>query len=438
MNDLSIEYVPPGDLKPWARNARTHSRRQIRQIADSIRTFGFTNAILVDDTGRVVAGHGRLLAAQLLGLDRVPVVRLADMSEEKLRAYVIADNRLAEIAGWDRGLLALELGELANLETGFDLTITGFETAEIDLMIAGDAAKPDPADQPVEVQDGPAVTRAGDIWNLGRHRIACGDALQADTFDRLMDGGMARMAFCDPPYNVPIDGHVSGLGRIRHAEFAMACGEMSEEEFVAFLAAALRNVAEFSLAGSLHYVAMDWGHLFELLAAGRQVYTELKNICVWVKTNGGMGSFYRSQHEMVCVFKKGTAPHVNNIQLGRFGRYRTNVWPHAGANSFGGDRDRTLAMHPTVKPVALIADAILDCTNRGDLVLDAFGGSGSTLLAAERTGRRGRLVELDPKYVDVTIRRFRGMTGEDARHAETGLTFTEIAALRAAGETDNV
>ena len=235
------------------------------------------------------------------------------------------------------------------------------------------------------------------------------------------------MVFTDPPYNVPIDGHVSGLGSVKHREFAMASGEMSETEFTKFLTDVLGNLAKFSADGAIHYVCMDWAHLRELLNAGHAVYDELKNICVWAKTNGGMGSLYRSQHEMVAVFKSGTAPHINNVELGRHGRYRTNVWTYAGMNTFGAERDEALAMHPTVKPVALVEDAVLDCSDRNGVVVDAFLGSGTTLIAAESAGRRCFGLELDPEYVDLIIRRWQKMTGESAVHAESGLSFDVLA-----------
>jgi len=429
VDDLTIETMPVSALEPYARNPRTHTKEQVRQIARSIETFGWTNPILIDGSGGVIAGHGRLEAAKLLGVDRVPTIRLADMSEAQIRAYVIADNRLAELAGWDDELLAIELQALSEIDLDFDIEITGFATAEIDGLIAGlngDEAD-DEADRLPEVDETvPPITQPGDLWLLGRHRLLCADATKAESFTRLMDGETARMVFTDPPYNVPIDGHVCGLGSVKHAEFAMASGEMSEAEFVAFLQTVLRHMVGVSTDGAIHFVCMDWRHLFELLTAGRKVYSDLKNLCVWNKTNGGMGSLYRSKHEMVAVFKAGDAPHVNNVELGVHGRYRTNVWDYAGINTFGKDRDADLAMHPTVKPVALVEDAILDCSRRGDIVLDAFSGSGTTLIAAERSGRRGFGLELDPQYVDATLKRFRDFTGEEPVHAASGLTLAEL------------
>ena len=364
----------------------------------------------------------------------MPTIRLDDLTEAEIRAYIIADNKLAENAGWDREILAIELQGLIELDNDFEITITGFEMPEIDILIgeldADEAA--DVADEVPEVNDGPSVTRTGDIWCIGKHRLICGDALEPDGYDRLLDGAEAQMVFADLPYNVAINGHVSGLGKVKHREFAMASGEMTEAEFTAFLAAALQNLADHSADGAIHYFCMDWRHLFELLSAARGVYSEFKNLCVWNKTNGGMGSLYRSKHELVLVFKAGTGPHINNVELGRHGRYRTNVWDYAGVNSFGKNRDAELALHPTVKPVKLVADAILDCSMRGGIVLDAFAGSGTTLIAADRTGRRGYGIELDPRYCDVIVRRLTAAAKVEAIHAETGKTFPEIARGRAA------
>jgi DNA modification methylase len=320
----------------------------------------------------------------------VPTVRVDHLTPAQIRAYVIADNRIAENAGWNRELLTLELQELS-VELNFDVTVTGFETAEIDLLI--NELTEDTADDADEVpaidRSVPAVSRLGDRWRIGDHFLLCGDALKTDSYVNLLGAQKAQMVFTDPPYNVAISGNVSGLGKVKHREFAMASGEMSAHEFTEFLEEAFLRLAEFSTDGSIHFTFMDWRHVRELLEAAAKPYSELKNLCVWAKTNAGMGSLYRSQHELVFVFKKGTAPHVNNVELGRFGRNRTNVWNYPGANTFGSDRNAELAMHPTVKPLALVADAILDCSKRGGIILDAFAGSGTTLIAAEKTGRRG-------------------------------------------------
>ncbi len=411
------------ELKPAARNARTHSRKQVRQIADSIRAFGFTNPVLVDQDSQVIAGHGRLAAAQLLGLERVPTLCIDWLSDVQRRAYVLADNRLAEKAGWDRGLLALELGELCEL--GIDETLTGFEIAEIELILdAGDGDKVSEAVP--ELADGPAVCQPGDLWKLGRHRLLCADALEADSYRALMGRDKARLVVTDPPYNVPISGHVSGLGKVRHREFVQGSGELSDREFLQFLTSALAAMAKSSREGSLHYVYMDWRHLPELIAAGRAVHDDWLNLCVWAKSNAGMGSLYRSQHELVAVFRKGKRPHVNNVELGRNGRHRSNVWNYAGVNSFSAERDEALAWHPTVKPLEMIVDIIKDASDRDEIVLDGFGGSGTTLIAAEQCGRTARLLELDPLYCDIILRRFEAACGQMPELASSGETFRDV------------
>jgi len=427
IRDLEVEAVLASALKPSPRNPRTHSKKQVRQIAESIKTFGWTNPILVDGERGVIAGHGRLEAAKQLGILHVPTIKLEDLSEAQKRAYVIADNKLAENAGWDTETLAIELQALTEIDLGFDIETIGFEMGEIDLLIDGLSDDEDEIDQvPGIDRTLSPVSQVGDLWQLGEHRLLCGDSLEAASYVRLLAGELAEMVFTDPPYNARINGHVSGLGAVKHAEFVMASGEMSEAEFTSFLEKALANLSAVSIDGAIHFVCMDWHHLFELLVAGRAVYSELKNLCVWAKTNGGMGSLYRSRHELIAVFKHGTASHINNVELGRFGRNRTNVWEYAGINAFGAARDAELAMHPTVKPVALVEDAIKDCSRRGGIVLDAFVGSGTTLIAAERAGRRGFGIELDPHYVDVTLERFRTEFGEEPVHVESGLTFSEL------------
>jgi DNA modification methylase len=434
MQANNIEAVPVAKLRPYPRNARTHSKRQIRQIAASITEFGFTNPVLISDQQEIIAGHGRVEAAKLLGMQTVPTVRLSHLNEAQRRAYVIADNKLAQNAGWDQELLALELQALMDLD--LDVEITGFSLPEIDLVLDGAfESSPDSGDNgdnevPPLGTPGTAVTRQGDLWLLDRHRLLCGDSRDAPAFACVLDGEPADLVFTDPPYNVPIDGHVCGLGRIRHREFAMGTGEMSPEAFTAFLRLTLGHAAKLCRDGSIAFVCMDWRHMGELLDAGQAVFSELKNVCVWNKNNGGMGSFYRSKHELVFVFKVGNAPHINNFGLGETGRYRTNVWDFAGVNTLRGGRVEELAMHPTVKPVALVAEAIKDCSRRGGRVLDPFGGSGSTLIAAHKTGRRAHLIEFDPAYCDQILRRFERLTGKEPRLAATGQTFEAVAEER--------
>lgn len=436
LRESRVALVSIAELKLYPRNARTHSAAQVREIANSIRSFGFCNPVLVGDDNVVIAGHGRIEAARLLGMERVPTIRLSDMTPAQRRAYALADNKLAEKAGWDEELLALELEYIAELDIDFDLTLTGFETGEIDVLLdSADGGATD--DEVVEACNlGPAVTRPGDLWVLGEHRLLCGDATSANAFERLLGASRAEMVFTDPPYNVRIDGNVSGLGEAAHREFAMASGEMSEGAFVEFLSTILGRLFTYSIDGSIHFVCMDWRHCFELLSSARAVNAELKNVCVWAKSNAGMGSLYRSQHELVFVLKNGSAPHINNVNLGKHGRNRSNVWGYPGLNGFTEERQETLLMHPTVKPVALVADAIMDCSKRHGLVLDCFGGSGTTLLACERTGRVGRLMEIDPIYVDVAIRRFQKATGTMAINAESGKKFSDLELERGGSEPD--
>jgi DNA modification methylase len=430
---LEVVYRPIGEMKPDPANARQHSKQQILKLVNSIETFGFNVPVLVDAELNVVAGHGRLAACRELGIAEVPTLCLDHLSPAQLHAYMIADNRLTELAEWDDRLLAKQLKDLSLLGLDFSLEVTGFEMAEIDLRIASleDLTEPDddPTDALPESPTGPPLSKSGDIWLLGRHRVLCGNALDAAAFAVLMGEERAAMTFSDPPYNVPIDGHASGLGAIHHRPFPMASGEMDKTQFTAFLGQACRNLGAFSIDGSLHYLCMDWRHLEELLAAGREAYSELKNLCVWVKDNCGMGSLYRSQHELVFVFKHGGNGHRNNVQLGQFGRNRSNVWHYPGANSFArcGEEGNLLALHPTVKPVAMVADAILDCSARGDIVLDAFLGSGTTVIAAERTGRRCFGLEIDAAFVDTIVRRWQRLSGGSALHGVSGRGFDDLA-----------
>jgi DNA modification methylase len=428
-----ITPLPPGSLRPYAGNARVHSKKQIRQIAKSIERFGFTNPVLVSDEGEIIAGFGRVQAAKLLGLPMVPTLALSHLTATERRAYVLADNQLALNAGWDKEILAIELQAL--VDSDFDVEVTGFSTAEIDLTLdeaqeSSISGRPAPEDEipPIGVEP---VSRRRDLWRLGRHRLLFGDARKASDYARLLDGETVDLIFTDPPYNVPIDGHVSGLGRVRHREFAMGVGEMSEEAFTAFLTETLGAATKICRDGAIAFVCMDWRHFGELLAAGKKVFLELKNLCVWNKRNAGMGTFYRSKHELVCVFKVGDAPHTNNFSLGETGRYRTNVWDYAGVNSPSATRAEELAMHPTVKPVALVADALRDCSKRGDVVLDAFGGSGTTLIAAQKCGRSARIIEYDPLYCDTIIRRYEKLTGKSAILVSTGESFEDVAERRA-------
>lgn len=437
VSQTGVHFTDIKMLKPHPTNPRTHSANQLREIAKSIQTFGFVNPVLVDEENRIIAGHGRVQAAQSLGMKAVPTVRIEHMTEAQKRAYIIADNKLAEKAGWDEALLWLEFSYLASLELDFDLTVTGFEVPEIDLLLYAPVKQEGPEEAEtleLKIPDQP-VSRLGDLWQIGPHRIFCGDATKSESFKTLLADKKANLVFIDPPYNVEINGHVSGTGQ--HAEFPMASGEMTQSEFTSFLAASFHNIVQYSEPGSIHYVCMDWRHLEEVLIAGKLAYSVLKNICIWNKTNGGMGSLYRSKHEFIFVYKNGDAAHVNNIQLGQYGRYRTNIWDYPGVNTFKKERGNELAMHPTVKPVALVTDAILDCSAPKDIILDCFGGSGTTLIAAEKAGRTGYLMELDPKYVDVIIGRYQDTYHTKAILSATGQTFCEVKKQNAGVKSKN-
>ncbi len=408
---LAVTYRPVDSLAPSPRNARTHPKRQLDQIVASIREFGFTNPILIDPDGAVIAGHGRLLAAKAMALAEVPTIILEGLSEAQKRALRLADNKIALGAGWDVDLLKLELAELSTLDVEFDLSVTGFSTGEIDVALKG---APDPDDEAIPAVPKTPRTRLGDIWVLGDHRVGCGDGRDLAFLQAVIgEGTSVDAAFLDPPYNVRISGHANARGR--HREFAMASGEMTDEAFRAFLADSLGACARVSRDGAVHFVCMDWRHMDEVGSVGNSIYGELLNLCVWNKSNAGMGSLYRSKHELVFVFKVGTAPHFNAVELGRHGRNRTNVWDYASVNSLAGSRRQDLALHPTVKPTALVAYAIQDVTHRGELVLDTFLGSGTTLIATERTGRRFRGLDIDPAYVDVAVERWAAMTGGTPR-----------------------
>ena len=423
-----IALLPIKKLKLNPKNARRHSDGQVALIAANIDKLGFNVPIIVDETDTILSGHGRLAAARHLRLKVVPTIKLEHLDEHQKRAFVIAENRLPQLAEWDEEVLSRELDDLLKIEDtlSFDVEVIGFDTADIDQLLqadGNDTRAPEPA-PPEPGLD--AVTQSGDMWLLGEHRLLCGDACDQSAHARLFDGATAQLVFTDPPYNVQIDQKVSGGGRVRHREFAMASGELSSEEFSTFLTKFLRSTARHSTDGAILFVCMDWRHADVLSLAGENAGLELKNICVWVKPNAGMGSFYRSQHEFVLVFKNGTAKHINNFGLGGRGRHRTNVWRYAGVNSWGADRMQQLAMHPTVKPVAMIADAIRDCSRRNGIIFDPFTGSGSTIIAAERTGRLAYALEIDPIYVDVAVRRWELETGKHAYLAEGGRTFADI------------
>jgi DNA modification methylase len=430
LTDLQPVMMDPWKLTPLGEETRTHPPKQIRKMCRSIRTFGFVYPVLADEKGRVIAGWALVLAAREMRLTEVPVVTVTGLAEARVRMLRLALNRLAEDSHWNRDALRREFSDIMQIETEIEIADSGFEVAEIDAITIDDGS--DQEDELPRVQnDRPSVTQLGDMWIAGQHKILCADACNPTSYARLLERERVDLVFTDPPYNVAIEGHVSGLGATKHPNFVMGAGELSAEEFQAFLRDALGLAARYSRDGAIHFCCMDWRGLETLFAATRGIYSELKNLVVWNKTNAGMGSLYRSKHELIVVYKVGTAAHVNNVSLGRYGRNRTNVWDYAGQTALRGAKSK-LHLHPTLKPVALVADAIRDCCNRDAVVLDPFGGAATTAIAAEKTGRRARLIELDPKYVDASVRRWQRLSGASAVHLETGRTFDELAPEREA------
>ena len=426
LRNLNSKSVLVADLKPLGRQTRRHPPSQISKIKACLREFGQVLPILTDPNNRVVEGEALVAAARQLGLVEIQAVCVSDLSETQLRRLRLALNKLPEYATWDLEALKLELSEIVQSEPHVNLENTGFEIAEID-SILDDGGVGEEDELPEIDEQARPITQVGDQWNLGDHIIRCDDALKFESFAHLLGPELAGMIFTDPPYNVKIAGNVTRSRFAQRHDFAMATGELTAPQYQTFLQTPLNHCARFSKDGSIHYVCIDWRHLRELFAASESVYTELKNLVVWDKTNPGMGSLYRSQHELIAVYKSGTAPHINNIELGRHGRNRSNVWHYAGQSTLNGTRKSKLLLHPTVKPVALVADAIRDCSNRGDIILDPFGGAGTAIIAAEKTGRRARLIELNPVYVDVTIQRWQRLTGRAVYHAVTGRPFSSSA-----------
>ncbi len=436
-NSQQIEYWPTANLRPGPR-VRKHPEVQIERIRASIERFGFLCPPLIEPTGEIIAGVARVEAARRAGFNELPVLVASNLSAADIKAYRIADNKLAEMSSWDKDVLKLEFEGILEINYTFDLQFTGFNTAEIDLVLNPiDTSEEDSPDDQAPAPSAVGVTRVGDVWMLGDHRLICGDALSSETFDLLMEGAKARLVLSDVPYNVPVDGHVGGLGKKHHREFVQGSGEMTDDEFADFLCKAIMVMAANVVDGGIVALFIDWRSVEIMLRVGRELGLKLLNLVVWNKSNAGMGSLYRSKHELLLVFKKGKSPHVNNIMLGAMGRYRTNVWDYAGVNTFGAGRMADLEAHPTVKPVAMIADAIMDLTHRNEVVIDSFVGSGTTMIAAQKTGRIARCAELDPLYVDVAIRRFKARFGIDAVHQPTGMTFDALAAQRAESRAED-
>lgn len=434
-----LEYVSPDAVKPHPRNANRHSRRQLKKLADLIARLGFINPIIVDDQDRVVAGHARLAAAKACNLPEICIIRLSHLSPAELRAYMIADNAIGRDSEFDDALLAGELSDLLpllNLE-GHDGSLTGLDIPKIDLLLSNHVDSEGSLEDEVPDPSKEIVSRLGDQWELGEHFVHCGDAKSEEDMAALMRQRRARIVFTDPPWNLPTR-FFQGRGKIRHRDFAEGFGEKSDAEFAEFLVQVFRQIERYSINGSAVYVCGDWRHIIEFVAAGKAVFGKLRNLIVWSKTVPGLGAPYRSQHELVFFFQNGEGQGPDNIELGKHGRNRSNIWVYPGANTFRKGRLEELAMHPTVKPVAMVADALKDASARGDIVLDPFMGSGSTIMAAERVGRRAYGLEINPQFVDVAVKRWQIATKRDAILVATGQTFEEVAEERTQDRKGNV
>lgn len=435
---IQVEYADLTKLKAYDKNAKTHNEKQLQALAASIKAFGFNSPVLIDETDSIIAGHGRIEAAKIIGLTEVPVIRLSHLSEVQKRAYRLADNKISELGGWNEDVLRLELSELETLCNDFDLTLSGFDSVELDVLLDDSSKEKKPNEKLNNVpfvSEDDVITKPGDVWLLGKHRVICGNSQEADTFTKLMAGKKASLCLQDPPYNVKIQGHVCGNGKTKHKEFAFASGEMTDDEFTAFLKKNFELCAQNLKSGALLYAFMDWRHASHILSAGASV-GQLINLCVWAKETAGMGSLYRSQHELCFLFKNGKGNHKNNVELGRNGRYRTNLWRYQGVNGFGRHK-KDLALHPTVKPVEMLYDAILDVSSRGDIVLDSFLGSGSTLIAAEKAKRICYGIEFEPLYVDTVIRRYQQLTKCEAVRESDGCKYNVLAAEKKLKEGDD-
>ena len=373
-HDLRPRRVDMPELRPLGREAHRHSARQVGKIAASLQRFGCVTPIVVAN-GRVVAGWAVVMAARQLGLSQIPAITVTDLSETELRALRLALNRIPQDATWDQKSLAQEITEI--LEASQDILVEhlGFETGELDHILSGDCGLAQEDDLPQTPDGTVVVSRKGDVWKLGEHRLLCGDARAPESYAHLLGADKAQMAFTDPPYNIGIKGNVSGLGKLKHSDFIMASGELSRTEFAA-------SCKPRSASGGLfgqrrgHFVCCDWRHVAEMLTAGGQIYGQQLNLCVWKKSNAGMGALYRSRHELIFVYKVGKAAHINNIALGKYGRNRCNIWDYVSQSALNGTCKSKLSLHPTVKPVALVADAICDCSHRAGIILDPFGGAG--------------------------------------------------------------
>ena len=427
---LQTEYIATSTLTPMPGAPREHPKSQIRALTKSFEAFGQVLPILIDAEGRIISGAAQWDVAKRLGMTEVMVIRVEYLSEPQIKALMVALNRLGDLSKWNEQALSTILLDLRELDLDFDIEATGYTEIEIELRIEGIDDLDEPEAEQVLVGDGPTVTSLGDLWQLGDHRLLCADTLKEESWAALMGEDLAALVVTDSPFNVPIDGHVTGQGKFKHRSFQMAVGEMSPAEFTSFLRTSMEHAHRWSKPGSVHVWAMDWRHVNEITTAAQAVYERYLNMAVWVKDRPGMGSWLRSQHELFFIFGKGGAAMRNNVQLGRFGRSRSNVWfhPSAASTARSSDEGNPLSWHPTVKPLALLTDILLDSTIKGDIVVDPFMGSGTTLIAAEKLGRLARGIELDPAYCDTIIRRWQRWTGETAVRVADGAPFPALEA----------
>jgi DNA modification methylase len=439
ISGVVIERVATESVKSNPRNAKEHPELQIALIAENMRKFGVNHPILIDENDTIIGGHGRIAAARLLKLREIPAIRLANLSPQEKRAVALADNKLAELGRWNTEMLRLELNELT-IDAGdltFDYAITGFDTVEIDQIVCGEpsSGNRDSADEvPLPAAVDAVMTEAGDLWVCGDHRLYCGSELEGSSYRELLAGTSADVVFADPLYNMPMAGGVSKRNQVRDS--APSAGHPTSEEFIEFLQATAEHIASNVVAGAVIYVCMDWRRLDEMSVAIRWYFGNPKDMVVWVTANAGRGSFYRSQHQHIAVYVAGSRSPPTDFRLGERGRYRSNVWNYPGYKTSARDRDTGLRGGPTVKPVALLVDALRDCSKRGQIVLDPFAGVGTTMIAAERTGRRACLIEIDPAYCDLIVRRWQTITGKSAQLAQSSQTFAEVEARRlGAGQT---
>lgn len=433
-NSLNPELLPITQLNFPKRILKTKAEKRIETHKRFLEHEGYGLPVPIDLMNNIILGEERVEAARRLGHTHIAVVRVGDITKDTIRKLRLLEAKLSTVGELDRKQVRDTFLEVLDTEADYNLEILGFSTAEIDLTLeftdqieeSGESEQLNPEDEALPEPCEAPVSRIGDIWTANGHRLICGDATLPETYARLLQGDQAKVTVSDPPYGVKINGHVSGLGKNNHREFVQGSDKVTKKELKKLLKKSTRQFLENSQDGALIYLWMDWRGIELLLLICRKLGLTLINLCVWGKTSPSMGSYYRSQHELCAVLRVGRASHQNNVELGIHGRSRSNLWSAPGMNSFGRERDELLASHPTPKPCILFEDIIKDCTSRGDIILDGFLGSGTTLIAAEKTGRKARVIELDPIYVDVAVRRFQKRFGIEMLHEPSGKTFSEI------------